>query len=249
MDCVIIDDEPLARKVVKNYCGNLPFINIQKECKSALEAIDFLNDHEVDLIFLDINMPKLKGLDFLRTLHNPPLIIITTAYQEFAIESFELNVIDYLLKPFSFERFLKAVNKAQTQKKLMHSAKLGDSQDSVSNQQVNEKSAAPSSHVDESIFIKSDKKTHQVLLSEILYLESYGSYVKVHLQNETIVTLERLTNFEHSLPTHQFIRVHRSYIVAIKKIQTIEGNQVKINGNMLPVGSVYKHNLMDVIKQ
>lgn len=247
MDCVIIDDEPLARKVVNNYCGNLPFLNIVKECKSALEAVDFLNDNAVDLIFLDINMPKLKGLDFLRTLHNPPLIIITTAYQEFAIESFELSVIDYLLKPFSFERFLKAVNKAQAQKKLLNSAHLNELQNSLSNQQMAEKSPK-SAQSDDSLFIKSDKKTHQVLLSDILYLESYGSYVKVHLQNEIIITLERLTNFENSLPTSQFIRVHRSFIIAIKKIQTIEGNQVKIHGEMLPVGSVYKHNLLDIIK-
>jgi DNA-binding LytR/AlgR family response regulator len=241
MNCVIIDDEPLARKVIKSYSKNLTFLNVVAECKSALEAVDFLNNNDVDLLFLDINMPKLKGLDFLRTLNNPPLVIVTTAYQEYAIDSYELNVMDYLLKPFSFERFIKAVNKAHTQMKLMAT--------STAHQEV-KKHRIPASEETEnsSIFIKGDKKTHQVLCAEILYLESYGSYVKVHLAAETIITLERLANFEERLPIGQFIRIHRSYIVAIKQIQTIEGNQVKVNGQMLSVGSVYKHNLLDVIK-
>jgi DNA-binding LytR/AlgR family response regulator len=241
MNCVIIDDEPLARKLIKNYCNSLIFIKVVAECKSALEAVDFLNNNDVDLLFLDINMPKLKGLDFLRTLPNPPLVIVTTAYQEYAVDSYELNVIDYLLKPFSFERFLKAVNKAQTQLKLISS--------SNTYQDVKERRSNDFEDVEmERIFIKGDKKTHQVLFSEIIYLESYGSYVKIHLENETIITLERLANFEEKLPSNLFIRIHRSYVVAVKKIQTIEGNQVKVNGKMLPVGSVFKHNLLDLFK-
>jgi len=241
MKCLIVDDEPLAHRIIKKYCENLSFLNIVKECHSAFEAINYLNENQVDIIFLDINMPKLKGLDFLRTLSDPPLIIITSAYQEYAMEGYELNILDYLLKPFSFERFLTAVNKAIAQKKLLDASK----------EKGNKKSTPVSSSFNESqesLFIKGDKKMHQVQLDSILYLESIGSYVKIHLENETIVSLDRLTNFENKLPKNLFLRIHRSYIIAIKKVNTIEGNRVKIKTIEIPVGSVYKHNLMKFIK-
>lgn len=241
MNCITIDDEPLAHKVIKNYCANLSFLNVVKECHSAFEAMNYLNENHVDLIFLDINMPKLKGLDFLRTLSNPPLIIVTTAYQEYAIEGYELNILDYLLKPFSFERFLKAINKAQSQKKMMDSMQKGTQNQVLSNtKNVNQ---------NDSIFVKGDKKMHQIQLDSILYLESLGSYVKIHLENETITSLDRLTNFENTLPENQFLRIHRSYIIALKKIQTIEGNRLKITGIDIPIGNVYKHNLTNAIKK
>jgi len=241
MKCLIVDDEPLAHRIIKNYCDNLSFLDIVKECHSAFEAINYLNENQVDLIFLDINMPKLKGLDFLRTLSNPPLIIITSAYQEYAMEGYELNILDYLLKPFSFERFLKAINKAVSQKKLL------DTSENTPNLQVTPVTL-PNNENQESIFIKGDKKTHQVQFDSILYLESIGSYVKIHLENETIISLDRLTNFENKLPKNLFLRIHRSYIIAIKKVNTIEGNRVKINEKEIPVGSVYKHNLTKFIK-
>jgi len=242
MECIIIDDEPLAHKVILNYCNNLSFLKIIKTCHSALHGLDFLNKNTVDLIFLDINMPTLKGLDFLKTLQNPPLVIVTTAYKEFAIEGYELDVIDYLLKPFSFERFLKAINKAQTQLKLIKNTKKEAVVNNISISQPDQRQAT-----NNRIFIKSEKKTHQVLLADILYLESFGSYVKVHLEKDLIITLERLTNFENLLPKHEFIRIHRSYIIAIRKIKTIEGNQVKISDVKIPVGNVYKHNLKGFI--
>lgn len=242
MNCITIDDEPLAHKVIKNYCANLSFLNIVKECYSAFEAMNYLNDNKVDLIFLDINMPKLKGLDFLRTLSNPPLIIVTTAYQEYAIEGYELSILDYLLKPFSFERFLKAINKAQNQKKMIESAQKESENQSSLNTNI-------SVNQNDSIFIKGDKKIHQIQLGSILYLESLGSYVKIHLDNETITSLDRLTNFENTLPKSQFLRIHRSYIIALKKIQTIEGNRLKIAGIDIPIGNVYKHNLTNAIKK
>lgn len=241
MKCLIVDDEPLAHRIIKNYCDNLSFLDIVKECHSAFEAINYLNENQVDLIFLDINMPKLKGLDFLRTLSNPPLIIITSAYQEYAMEGYELNILDYLLKPFSFERFLKAINKAVSQKKLL------DTSEKTPNIKVTPVSLLNNEN-QESIFIKGDKKTHQVQFDSILYLESIGSYVKIHLENETIISLDRLTNFENKLPKNIFLRIHRSYIIAIKKVNTIEGNRVKINKKEIPVGSVYKHNLTKFIK-
>lgn len=241
MNCISIDDEPLAHRIIQNYCDNLSFLTIDQQCHSAFEAINYLHEHDVDLIFLDINMPKLKGLDFLRTLKNPPLVIVTSAYQEYAMEGYELNVIDYLLKPYSFERFLKAVQKAQDQKKLLDLSKEGHSKPQYV-QPLSTKSDV------ERIFIKGDKKIHQVQLDAILYLESLGSYVKIHLENETITTLDRLTNFEKTLPEDQFLRVHKSFIISIKKIQTIEGNRIKISDASIPVGNVYKHNLTKIIK-
>ena len=242
MRCLIVDDEPLAHKIISNYCDNLSFLEIVKKCHSAFEAINYLNENEVDLIFLDINMPKLKGLDFLRTLSKPPLVIITTAYQEYAIEGYELNIMDYLLKPFSFERFLKAVNKAVDQKKLLEDAIKS------SKKTLNNPNTSIDSEEQKSLFIKGNKKIHHVQLNTILYLESVGSYVKIHLEKETITTLDRLTNFENSLPKNLFLRVHRSYIIAVNKINVIEGNRIKINGTEIPIGSVYKHNLNNFIK-
>lgn len=241
MKCITIDDEPLAHKIIKNYCDNLSFLTIEKECHSAFEAINYLHENKVDLIFLDINMPKLKGLDFLRTLKNPPLVIVTTAYQEYAMEGYELNVIDYLLKPFSFERFLKAVQKVQDQKKLLDLSEKGSSKPQIIQATAQETNV-------ERIFIKGDKKIHQIQLNDVLYLESLGSYVKIHLENETITTLDRLANFEKSLPKNQFLRIHKSFIIAIKKIQTIEGNRLKISQTTIPIGNVYKHNLTKIIK-
>lgn len=237
MRCLVVDDEPLAHKIISNYCDNLSFLEIVKKCHSAFEAINYLNENEVDLIFLDINMPKLKGLDFLRTLKKPPLIIITTAYQEYAMEGYELSILDYLLKPFSFERFLKAVNKAVDQNKLLQASikptKNTQELINTSTDTIEQKS----------IFIKGDKKIHQVKLNTILYLESIGSYVKIHLENEMIITLDRLTNFENTLPKNLFLRIHRSYIIAINKINTIEGNRIKINEIEIPIGQTYKSNI------
>ena len=241
MNCLIVDDEPLAHRIIKNYCDNLSFLEIVKECHSAFEAINYLNENQVDLIFLDINMPKLKGLDFLRTLSNPPLIIITSAYQEYAMEGYELNILDYLLKPFSFERFLIAVNKAVAQKKLL------DTSEKTTISQVTPVSLS-NDESQESIFVKGDKKMHQVQFDAILYLESIGSYVKIHLKNETIVSLDRLTNFEDKLPKNLFLRIHRSYIISVKKIKTIEGNRIRIGEVDIPIGSVYKHNLTEFLK-
>lgn len=242
MNCITIDDEPLAHKVIKNYCDNLSFLTIVKECHSAFEAIDYLTENKVDLIFLDINMPKLKGLDFLRTLNDPPLIIVTTAYQEYAMEGYELSILDYLLKPFSFERFLKAIGKAQAHKKMLDLAVQKEAKEFTS---VDTRATTSEN---ETIFVKGDKKIHQIPLKSILYLESLGSYVKIHLENKTITSLDRLTNFENSLPKNQFLRIHRSYIVALKKIQTIEGNRLNVGEVIIPIGSVYKHNLDNAMK-
>ena len=235
MKCIIIDDEPLAHKVIRNYVENLEFMEVVSSFKGAVEAIGYLNSHAVDLIFLDINMPVLKGLDFLRTMQHPPMVIITSAYQEYALESYELEVMDYLLKPFSFERFLKAVNKAQHQQKLVQAT--AQSKDAVP-------VSVPS---DDRIFVKSEKKMHQIRLRDIQFLEGAGSYVKIHLSHpskeEMIMTLDRLTNFEKSLPPEDFVRVHKSFVVATAHIETIEGNRIVIGNHVISIGQVYKLNL------
>lgn len=238
MRCLIVDDEPLAHKVIRNYCYDLPYIEVVGGVHSAIEAMTFLNSDSIDLLFLDINMPKIQGLDFLKTLSNPPLVIVTTAYQEFALQSYEQQVVDYLLKPFSLARFLKAINRANDQKSLL------DAQSKPITAPV----VTTANQVSETLFIKGDKKVHQVKVDAILYLESYGSYVKVHLQDEMIITLERLTNYETKLAEHGFIRIHKSYLVPVSKIVVIEGNEMVVGEQRLPIGAVYRHNVNDLFK-
>ncbi len=236
MNYLIIDDEPLAHRVIEKYAAELSWLQKVGNAYDAFEGFEQLNTVEVDLIFLDINMPKLKGLDFLRTLANPPTIIVTSAYREYALEGYELNVCDYLLKPFSFERFLTAVNKA---------AALKSKESSVVTKEVIVEQAT--SNI-EKIFVKGDKKYHQIALSDILYLESYGSYVKIYLADQMILTHETTTHFENILPKSSFLRIHKSYIVSIQKIETVEGNRLKIGEKILPIGNFYKKAVKVLIK-
>lgn len=222
---LIIDDEHIAHDIIKGYCDLLPNLEFTKNCYDAIEALQYLNTNTVDLIFLDINMPKLKGFDFLKSLQNPPKIIVTTAYREYAIEGFELNVVDYLLKPFSFERFVKAIQK--TQKK----------EPGVPNKECNEINKK------ESIFIKSDKQLVQVKLSHILYVEANGNYCKVITVSETVITRSKISDFAEKLPKNRFLQVHKSFIVAKKQITSIEGNRIKIGINIIPIGKIYRNSL------
>ena len=220
---IIVDDEPLAHELIEAFCSNLPHLKLEKHCYNAMEAMQFLNSHTIDFMFLDINMPKLKGLDFLRTLTNPPKTIITTAYAEHAIEGFELNVVDYLLKPFSFERLVKAINKVvQTPQK---------------ETEVKENLTSVSGH---RFFIKGNKKYHQIASDEILYIEAYGNYTKIFFKDEMIVSHEKISFLEELLPQDAFLRVHKSFIVAIDKIKLIEGNRIRIGTYEIPIGQTYK---------
>lgn len=232
--CLIIDDEPLAQRVIERYAENLPFVEIICKCNNAVEAFEVLHDHFIDLIFLDINMPKLSGLDFLKTLKNPPLVIVTTAYAEYAIQGYELNVVDYLMKPFSFERFFKAIQKAEEMLK--------------SREFPHPVHAEQGKTEDEFIFIKSSKKTYKVNLSEILYIEALGDYVKIFTPDKMIVSYQSLKNIETLLPPHQFPRIHKSYIISLSKIELIEGNQVKIKDRLIPVGTNFKTDFERLIK-
>ena len=230
MRCLIVDDEPPAHHVLLTYIADVPFLEIMGQCYHATEALTFLNSQMVDLIFLDIQMPKLNGLDFIRTLQMPPLIIITSAYEEHALESFDLEVCDYLLKPFRFDRFLKAANRAQMQ--------FNFRQKIVSNvpEDVVKTNGEPNF-----LYVKSDKRLVKVLLEDICYFESFGNYVKVWGEKKFLLTARTLISFEEQLPSGSFVRIHKSFILNKKFIHAIEGNMVYlINGTALPVGKNYR---------
>lgn len=228
---LIIDDEYLAHEVIKDYCDMLPNMQLQKNCYNALEAIEYLSENSIDLIFLDLNMPKLKGFDFLKTLVNPPKVIVTTAYSEFALEGYELNVVDYLLKPFSFERFLKAVNKA-----------IGGRASSTQAPVLSTNDEAP-----KTIFLRENKKYVQVAIDDIQYIESSGNYVKVIVGTESITVRDKISGLLEILPDNEFIQVHKSFAVAIKHIKSVQGNRIFLDNNIIPIGKVYKMKVNELL--
>jgi len=227
---LIIDDEHIAHDIIKNYCDLLPNMELMKNCYDGLEAFEYLNKNDVDLIFLDLNMPKLKGFEFLKTLKNPPKVIVTTAYKEFALEGYELNISDYLLKPFGFERFLKAINKTFS---------TSNTQETVSSK----------SNVDpKRIFLRSNKKYIQVEIDTVLFIEASGNYTKVITKNETIIVREKISNVLDLLPKEDFLQVHKSFAVALKHIKSIEGNRIFISDHIIPIGKYYKVNITQLLK-
>jgi DNA-binding LytR/AlgR family response regulator len=234
---MIVDDEPIAHRIIEEYCTNLSHFKLVNHSYNALEAMQFLATNSVDLMFLDINMPKLSGFDFLKTLTVKPKVIVTNAYEEFALEGFELNVSDYLLKPFSFERFLKAVNKVTSENNIH----LTERQN-VSN--------IPSNVEDQNqrIIIKGDKAHHQISLNDILYIEACGNYCLVYCRNSKIVTHQKISQFENELPQNLFMRVHKSFIVAKNNINSVSSGQIEVADSTIPIGQTYKKTLMEFIK-
>jgi len=228
---LIIDDEHIAHDIIKGYCDMLPNLQLMKHCYDALEALDYLNSNSVDLIFLDINMPKLKGFDFLKTLSSKPKVIVTTAYKEHALEGYELEITDYLLKPFGFERFLKAVNKA---------AKTKES--------IPEKKPTIEETRTGHIFLYSDKKYIQVKVADILYIEAAGNYSKVVLKDSSILVREKISDMLGKLPAEQFLQVHKSFVVAKVQIYSVDGNRLLIADKIIPVGKFYKANIVELLK-
>jgi len=228
---LIIDDEHIAHDIIKGYCDLLPHMELKKHCYNALEAMEYLNVHAVDLIFLDLNMPKLKGFEFLKTLVSPPKVIVTTAYQEYALEGYELNISDYLLKPFSFERFLKAINKTVSVSPKVPST-------------VVEKRT----EVLESVFLRAKNKYVQVFMNTILYVEASGNYTKIFTDIETITIREKISDVITLLPKEAFLQVHKSFAVATKHIQSIEGNRILIGEHVIPIGKLYKANVNGLLK-
>jgi len=219
--CIIIDDEPLAQNVIENYLKQFPFIKLIAKCENAPNALVYIKEQKIDLMFLDISMPFISGIDFIKTFQNPPKIILTTAYKEFAIDSYELNVLDYLLKPISFERFLKAINKL-----VIH--RLEDAQPGIND-----------SETDAFIYVKHEKKNVKILFSEILFIESLKDYIKVHTKDKTIITQISISAIEKRLPDN-FLRIHRSFIIAKDKITAYTQDDIEIGKHQIPIGRNFK---------
>jgi len=219
--CIIIEDEPLAVKVLSDYISQVPFLELQSTFKDAILATDYLRHNYIDLIFLDIHLPKLKGMAFLKTLTQPPAVIITTAYHQYAVEGFDLNVTDYLLKPFEFERFLIAVNKVKT---------------APGEQQKQNESEG----IKDFIFLNVQKKKVKILFSEIVYIESQREYIKITTTKKVYISKMSTHEIEALLPSNLFKRIHRSFIVSINKIESYTAETVEVNGISIPIGRGYR---------
>ena len=223
LKCLIVDDEVLAQDVIEKYIANIPTLKLVVKCDNAGEAISFLHSHHVDLLLLDLNMPELSGLEMLKTLIKPPKVIITTAYSEYALESYDYGVVDYLLKPIKLERFIKAVNKVVEQF------------ESTNEMETNSESSQA-----QTLFIKEDQVSYQVNLKDILLVEAFGNYLKVHTPKKVYVTRDTMHDMMRKLPDEIFIRIHKSYIVSLFWISSVSGNRVFINNEEIPVGEMYK---------
>jgi len=239
MNVLIVDDEPLALDVLETYIDKVPDLKIIGKCTNALEANELIRKEDIDLLFLDIQMPQITGIDFLKTLSNPPMVIFTTAYSNYALEGFELNALDYLLKPISLDRFMKAVNKAQEQYDLTHSDSSGGS---------------PSASTSEDFFfVKADKKLVKVRYNDILYIEGLKDYVIIRLKEGRVITLQTMKSLEAKLPSKLFKRIHRSYIVGLDKINALVGNMVEVTEKgqtkTLPVGKNYRDELLQLVNK
>lgn len=228
--CLIIDDEMPAQEILKKHLSAVEALELMGACSNAIEAMSFLQTTSVDLLFLDIQMPRLLGTTFIRTLKDPPKVIFTTAYRKFAIEGFELDAVDYLLKPISFERFLKAVNKV-----------LQTSIASNSTMPAGSLSGSPF------LYFRAERKMVKVLMSEILYVEGMKDYIKIVTGSKTIITKHLLSTLEEMLPKDEFIRIHRSFIIALNKIESYNTEAVEIAKKQLPIGRLYKHNLFRML--
>ena len=229
LKCIIVEDETLAQDVIKNHLARIDRLELAGVYRNAPEALAALQTMEVDVMFLDIRLPGMSGLHFLRSLDNPPLVVLTTAYAEYALESYEFNVIDYLLKPISFERFTKAVSKIVDGRLYSQASKEADK--------------SPNDH----IFIKSNSKFFRVNFSEIVYIEGMRDYLKIHTPDYSLITHQTMNDLEKTLPPRQFIRVHKSYIVAVGQIRAIYGNSIELAKTTIPIGINYKESVMGLI--
>ncbi len=241
MKVLIVDDEPLALDVLETYISQMPDLQLVKRCSNALEANEALKTGDIDLMFLDIQMPQLTGIDFVKSLPHPPLVVFTTAYPNYAIQGFELNALDYLLKPISLDRFMKAVNKAVEQLDLM---------------KKDHKPAGPEKLGDDGLdffFVKADKKLVKINFNDILYIEGLKDYVIIRLVAGRVITLQTMKSLEEKLPSNKFRRIHRSYIVAMDKVMAIEGNMVEVlekdKPKLLPIGKNYRDDLLELIEK
>lgn len=232
LTCLIVDDEPLARNLLSEYVKKVPYLTLVDTCSDALKAMEVLRNKEIDVLFLDIQMPELTGINFLKTLQQKPLVILTTAYSQYALESYDLDVVDYLLKPITFERFLKAVDKASQR----------SAQGAPAPARLEDKSNSA-----DFVFVKDGTKLVKVKLDDILYVEGLKDYVTIHTRQQKVVSLQRLKVLEEQLPPSRFIRIHNSFIVALGAIDAVHKNEVQIGNAMLPISDSYKKSFKDFL--
>lgn len=228
--CIIVDDEAIAREILESHIAKIDSVKVVASCKNALDAFKVINSEEIDLIFLDINMPEITGLSFARSMTRDIKIIFTTAYREYAVDGFDLQAVDYLLKPISFERLLQAVNKFMNER--INTTPQGRTDNELEHE--------------DSFFVRSDRKMTRINFDDILYIESLSDYVKIHLQDKTVVTRETLSNIEERLPGKDFLRIHRSYLVSVSSIESFTNETIVVQKHELPISRSHKE---DVLKR
>jgi len=231
--CLVVDDEPVAREILENHLSKIDTLEVVGSCKSAIEAFNFINSTNVDLIFLDINMPEISGLSFAKSINTNIKIIFTTAYREYAVDGFDLQAVDYLLKPISFERLLQGINKYLGENPRIQSV--------FETEIVQEKS--------ESFFVRSDRKMIKICFSDILFIESLADYIKIHLSNKTVVTRETISSIEVKLPKHDFLRVHRSFIVSLTNIDSFTNELIEIKKKQIPISRSYRKTVLEKLSE
>ncbi|WP_163715482.1 LytR/AlgR family response regulator transcription factor [Mangrovibacterium lignilyticum] len=230
--CIIVDDEPVAREILESHLSQIEAVHVVASCKSAIEAFNVINSKPVDLIFLDINMPEINGLSFAKSINKNMKIIFTTAYREYAVDGFDLQAVDYLLKPISFERLLQSINKY-----------LGENTQARSIEPVE-----ITAEKTESFFVRSDRKMIKIDFTEILFIESLSDYVKIHLSDKTVTTRDTIANIESKLPQKDFLRTHRSFIVSVSKIDSFTNEYIEIGRKQIPISRSYKKEILDKLE-
>jgi DNA-binding LytR/AlgR family response regulator len=229
--CLIVDDEPLARELIRGHVQKLENFEVVAECDNAMKAMDSLRSHHVDLMFLDIKMPQMTGIDFLKTLKKPPKVIITTAFSQYALDGFELDVVDYLMKPVTFERFFKAINK-------FFQSAVTDTVEIEGGNGINEEAF---------IYVKENKKIIKIYLKEIHFIEGLNEYIRIHTDNRRVVVKSSLHSIEEKLPSEQFIRIHKSYIVSIPRIRAFNATTIELDNAKLRIGRNYKNQVFSAL--
>lgn len=222
--CIVVEDEPVSQEIMKRYIADYPHLDLKAVCNNAIEASAEVRKHSPQIIFLDIALPKISGLDFYKSLTNPPLVIFTTAYPEYAVNGFEVNAVDYLVKPFPFDRFVKAMNKVQD---------------------VLDRKSDTSGF----IMLTADKKSHKVAFDDIYYLEAMGDYVKVHTSDKVLIVHQTLQRLSEQLPSAAFYRIHKSFIIALQRIEYIEGNAVTVRNSQIPIGQTYRNDFLTLLNK
>jgi len=234
LKCIAVDDEPLALDIIEDYVSKVPFLELVRRTENAIEALQLVQNGGIDLVFLDVQMPELTGIQFLKIANAKAHYILTTAYSQYALESYDLNVADYLLKPIAFDRFYKAVEKVHNQVRPVEPAAVP--QPVVNTVPV----AAPASPVQDFIFVKTEHKIQKIELDDILYIEGLKDYISIYTKAERVITLQNMKKMEETLPGGQFIRVHKSYIISLDKIESIERSRISICGKVIPIGDTYR---------